>query len=161
MRPWIKKPFYIIVLLLLVAQFFPPSRTNPPGDSLRSIHASLAMEPVVSSALARACSDCHSNHTVWPWYSKVAPASWLVVSDVKRGRKALNFSEWSSLSPEKQHDVLPEICQEVADLKMPTEEYLLLHPRAKLSPSEISSICTWAHSAAVVGLEHAQKERLQ
>ena len=158
MRPWVKKSFYVAVILLLIAQFFPPSRTNPPTDPTRSIHASLAMEPVVSSALARACNDCNSNQTVWPWYSKVAPASWLVVSDVKRGRKALNFSEWTSLSPEKQHDVLPEICQEVADWDMPTEEYILMHPGAKLSRSEINLICTWAHSAAVVGLERAQKD---
>jgi hypothetical protein len=117
------------------------------------------MEPLVSSALGRACNDCHSNQTVWPWYSKVAPASWLVVSNVRRGRKALNFSEWTSLSLEKQHDVLPEICQEVAEFDMPMEEYILMHLRAKLSHSEIISICTWAHSAVVVGLERAQKDK--
>ena len=158
MRPWIKNSLYVVVLLLLIAQFFPPSRTNLPADPTRSIHASLAMEPIVSSALARACNDCHSNQTVWPWYSKVAPASWLVVSDVRRGRKALNFSEWNSLAPNKQHKILSEICEEVSDRDMPTEEYILVHPRTRLSGNEISSICTWVHSAGVTGLERAQKD---
>ena len=147
MRPWIKKGLYVAVVVLVVAQFFPPARTNPEVDPSQSIHASLPLHPVVASALARACNDCHSNLTTWPWYSKVAPASWLVVSDVGRGRRALNFSEWNSLSFEKRQKLLPEICEEIAEREMPTEEYLLLHPRARLTRAEIDSICSWAHLA--------------
>jgi hypothetical protein len=146
MRPWIKKALYVIVLVLLVAQLFPPARTNPSIDPSRTIHAALTIEPAVASALTRACNDCHSNQTVWPWYSKVAPASWLVVSDVRRGRAALNLSDWKVLSPEKQRELPSEICKEVAEREMPTEEYLLMHPRAKLTRTEIDSICRWAHS---------------
>jgi Haem-binding domain len=146
MRPWIKKALYVIVLVLLVAQLFPPARTNPSVDPSRTIHAALTIEPTVASALTRACNDCHSNQTVWPWYSKVAPASWLVVSDVRRGRAALNLSDWKVLSPEKQRELPSEICKEVAEREMPTEEYLLMHPRAKLTRTEIDSICRWAHS---------------
>lgn len=158
MRPWIRRSLYAIVLFFLVAQLFLPSRTNPEVDPTRTIRASLTIQPVVAFALARSCYDCHSNHTVWPWYSKVAPASWLVVSDVRRGRKALNFSDWRSLNPEKQPEILKEICSEVAEREMPTEEYLLMHPRAKLTGAELQAICSWAHSVGPIGSEQAEKD---
>jgi hypothetical protein len=146
MRPWVKKAIYLILLVLLITQFFPPARTNPPVEPSRTIHAAFKVDPAVASAFTRACNDCHSNLTVWPWYSKVAPASWLVVSDVRRGRGAMNFSDWKSLTPEKQQEVLPEICKEVTDHDMPTEEYVLAHPRAKLTTAEVDSICRWVNS---------------
>src|SRR6516162_1424255 len=139
MRPWITKTLYLGVLLFVIIQFFPVQRTNPPIDPTQTIHAYLNMNPSVSSALARGCNDCHSNLTVWPWYSKVAPMSWLVVSDVRRGRKALNFSEWKALSPEKQREIMPEICKEVDDREMPTEEYVIMHPKAKPTRPEIKA----------------------
>lgn len=157
MRPWIKKLLYGIVLVLLVAQLFPPSRANPPIDPSRTMHAAFTVEPTVASAFTRACNDCHSNLTVWPWYSKVAPASWLVVSDVRRGRAALNFSDWRSLSPEKQQKLPLEICREITEREMPTEEYLLMHPHAKLSVSEVDSICKWTQSIQP-GPEEAERE---
>lgn len=147
MRPWLRRSIYVAIVLLVVAQLFPPATSNPEVTPSQSIHASLPMQPVVASALARACNDCHSNLTTWPWYSKVAPASWLVVSDVRRGRRALNFSEWKSLSFEKRQKLLPEICQEITEREMPTEEYVLMHPRAKLTRVEIDSVCNWAHLA--------------
>lgn len=155
MRPWIRKLVYVVVLFFLVVQLFPPTRTNPSTDPARTIHASFSIEPAVTSVIARACNDCHSNLTVWPWYSRVAPISWLVAGDVKRGRKALNFSDWQSLNPEKQQEILPEICKEAADRDMPTEEYILMHPHAKLTSTEVQSICTWAHSEALHRLHMA------
>lgn len=158
MRSWKRKLLYASVLFLLIIQFFPPGRTNPSTDASRSIDASVTMEPAVASALARACNDCHSNLTVWPWYSKVAPASWLVVSDVRRGRRVLNFSNWKALTPEKQQEVLAEICKEVSDRDMPPEQYVIIHSTAKLSRVEMNSICTWVHSVALVGSEQAESE---
>jgi hypothetical protein len=157
MGTWIKRSL-LVLLVLLIIQLVQPSRSNPPVDSARTIHASLSVDPAVASVFARSCNDCHSNTTVWPWYSKVAPASWLVASDVNRGRKALNFSDWKSLNPEKQKEIVPEICKEVADRDMPTEEYLLMHPRAKLTGAEVQAICGWAHSVRPGGLERAEKD---
>lgn len=156
MRPWIRKSLYSLVLLFLIVQLFPPARTNPATDPARTIHAAFSMEPVVTSVIERACNDCHSNLTVWPWYSRVAPVSWLVVTDVNRGRKAFNFSDWKSLSSEKQQETLSEICKEVADRDMPTDEYILMHPRAKLTSVEVQAICTWAHSPALHRLQMAE-----
>lgn len=158
MKTWIKGSLYSGSLLLLVAQFFPPNRTNPPTDAARTIHASLTIEPVVASALKRACNDCHSNLTVWPWYSRVAPASWVLVSDVKRGRKAINFSDWKSLNPQEQQEILPEICKEVTDRDMPPDEYVFLHPDARPTRTEITSICNWTNSVRQFGSEQAKKD---
>ena len=156
MRPWIRKGLYIMIAVFLLIQFFPPAKTNPATDPARTIHASFSMEPTVTSALTRACNDCHTNHTSWPWYSRIAPVSWLVVSDVNRGRRAFNFSDWKSLSADKQQEMLSEICKEVSEREMPTEEYILMHPRAELTGGEINAICTWAHTPALHRLQMAE-----
>jgi hypothetical protein len=157
MSTWIKRSL-LVVLVLLVIQLVQPSRTNPLVDSARTIHATVSVDPAVASVFARSCNDCHSNATVWPWYSTVAPVSWLVVSDVKRGRNALNFSDWQSFGPDKQQEILPEICKEVADRDMPTEEYILMHPQAKLSRAEVQSICNWVRSVRQFGSERAERD---
>ena len=101
--------------------------------------------PQTREIAKRACFDCHSNETVWPWYSNIAPVSWLVYRDVAEGREHLNFSEWGvhpSL-PEgegegEQHQHGPEVIQEVLESgEMPPATYLLMHPEARLTDQEI------------------------
>lgn len=88
----------------------------------------------------RACFDCHSNETVWPWYSRVAPVSWLITNDVVDGRRTLNFSEWGVAGTSKLGDnpskAAREIEEKVSRGSMPPGKYLLLHPEAKLSEAE-------------------------
>ena len=140
---WLKRLIPAALLLLGIIQIFQPARTNPPVDPHREIHASFQIDPAVANVLSRSCNDCHSNHTAWPWYSQVAPVSWLVASDVNRGRKALNFSEWSMYGADAQRKHLSEICDEVSDREMPAFSYSLMHPGAKLSASEIAAVCRW------------------
>ena len=120
----------------------PVNRANPPvqGDFRGSAD--------VVSVLRRACYDCHSNETVWPWYSRVAPVSWVIVHDVNEGRAALNLSTWNQLSPEKQAEAMNESWEEVAEGKMPTWYYVVLHPDARLSASDQSVLRAWSGSAA-------------
>jgi cytochrome c551/c552 len=80
----------------------------------------------------RACFDCHSNATVWPWYSNVAPVSWLVYYDVVGGRNRLNFSEWNS----NFHPNLDELVRIIQEGEMPPAQYLLMHPSANLSAAD-------------------------
>ena len=101
--------------------------------------------PETRSIAKRACFDCHSNETVWPWYSNIAPVSWLVYRDVSRGREHLNFSEWDvhpelpegeGEGEEHQHD--PEIISDVLESgEMPPSTYLLMHPEARLTDNEL------------------------
>jgi hypothetical protein len=96
--------------------------------------------------LERSCSDCHSNETVWPAAARIAPVSWLMASGVAKGRKAVNFSEWSTYPPELQHRLLDASCQDVAGGKMPGL-YTLVRPETRLSPKDIETICTAARQA--------------
>lgn len=146
MRVWVKRVLLAVVIVLAVIQVFRPARTNPPIDPKRDIHSNLSLDVHVAATLARSCNDCHSNRTTWPWYSHVAPASWLVVSDVNRGRKALNFSEWSTYGPKEQKEHLAEICKEVTEGEMPGFSYTLIHRDATLSKADVAAVCSWAQS---------------
>jgi len=116
------------VAVLVAAQLVPYGRnhTNPP------VVAEPAWDQPETRAMAvRACFDCHSNQTVWPWYTHVAPVSWLVQHDVDEGRQMLNFSEW-----QRHHEEAGEAADEVLEQEMPPRIYLLPHPEARLLDSE-------------------------
>jgi hypothetical protein len=144
---WLKRLTLAAVIVLVVIQVFRPAARNPPVDPKREIHTNLSVDPTAAIVLPRACNDCHSNRTIWPWYSHVAPASWLVVSDVNRGRKALNFSEWSTYAAEAQQKHLSEICKEVTEGEMPGFSYTLIHRDAKLSEADKTAVCSWTQSS--------------
>src|SRR5689334_5153102 len=86
-----------IIVVFVVMQVIRPAKTNPEIDESRTVQAHTNMTPEVSAILDRACYDCHSNRTVWPWYSQVAPVSWLLTRDVNLGRKELSFSDWARM----------------------------------------------------------------
>jgi hypothetical protein len=140
------KWLFAICLIAAAIQLIRPDTSNPPVNTSQTIQAGLPVDPAVSALFARSCNDCHSNLTAWPWYSKVAPVSWMIVSDVRRGRGDLNFSEWGAYPAEKQQELLKEICQQVSDKEMPGSIYVLMHPASKLSDTDIRSICTWTQS---------------
>ena len=94
----------------------------------------------LAAVLDRACSDCHSNATVWPWYTQIAPVSWLMAQAVTEGRKAVNFSEWAAYSPEQQRMLLAVSCDDATSGKMPGP-YTLLHPETRLSAQDVDTIC--------------------
>ncbi len=120
----------IVVAVLIVIQI-PPLllETNPP------VVAEPKWDSPQTRALAqRACFDCHSNETVWPWYSRIAPPSWLVALDVFRGRRHLNFSEWGMASGETRG--MSDAIRQIQRGAMPPGSYLPLHPSADLSTAE-------------------------
>ena len=128
-------------VLLVAAQFVPVSRTNPP------VETDIAAPTEVDGILRRACYDCHSNETVWPWYSHVAPVSWLVAHDTNEGREHLNFSTWNRLSIPERHEALDELWEEVESGGMPLPIYLPLHPEARLSDAEKAAIQAWVRAS--------------
>lgn len=142
------------VIALIGIQFVPVQRTNPPVVSEPQWDS-----PETKALAERACFDCHSNQTKWPWYSYVAPASWLVADHVEEGRDKLNFSEWGMArggegeegeedetyegregGERGEGDEPDEIVEEVEEGKMPIPSYLLLHPEARLSPAETQAL---------------------
>jgi hypothetical protein len=144
---WVKRLSLGLVVFLVVAQVIRPSRTNPPVDRAREIGATLSLTPVVAAILERSCNDCHSNRTVWLWYSGVAPASWLVAYDVYEGRRRMNFSEWDTHSPEEHKKLLDRTCPDAKSGEMPGFPYLLMHPGAKLSAEDVQVVCNWTQAA--------------
>ena len=118
----------IAIGVLVLAQFVPYGRghTNPP------VQQEPAWNVSETRALAkRACFDCHSNETIWPWYSNVAPVSWLVQRDVDEGRRALNLSEWNR--PQKEAN---DAAKTVEKGEMPPRFYVAVHPEARLEASQ-------------------------
>src|SRR3954467_12512713 len=126
------------LLLFLVAfigaQAYRPDRTNPSvtaGASLLS-----KAPPEVAAILDRSCRDCHSSETRWPWYTNVAPTSWLVANHVHHGREHFNYSERKSLDEDEQDKLLGAMCNLTQRGRMPVPSYLMLHPDARLSPAD-------------------------
>lgn len=137
----------ILVIVILLAQFIRPERTNPPVDHARTLQAHVEVPANVDALLHAACYDCHSNETDWPWYASVAPASWLVVKDVNEGRRHLNFSTWGDNPARRADHKLEELIEMVGEGEMPLEIYVPLHAEAKLTGEERTAIVEWAKAS--------------
>ncbi len=133
-----------LAILLIAIQFFRPERSNPAVDPAGDIAAQMSVPPAVRSILERSCYDCHSTKTRWPWYTNVAPVSWLVVHDVDEGREHLNLSEWGSYKQGKRISRLDMMISEVDKGEMPPTTYLLLHGEAALTEADKDILCAWA-----------------
>lgn len=140
---------WVVIVLLaafVIIQFVRPARTNPPVDPAKTIGANLQVSPQVAAIFDRSCNDCHSNKTVWPWYTNVAPVSWLLTSHVNEGRHDMNLSEWGGYDKDKQSRRLRDMCEQVQDGNMPLSTYTPLHPKAKLSADDVKTICDWVNA---------------
>ncbi len=124
----IVKGIVAIVVLLVAIQFIPfgkdhsnpPVVAEPPWDS-----------PETREMFVRACADCHSNETKWPWYSNFAPASWMITLDINKGRESFNASEW-----DPNNNLGGWIAEQVTLGEMPPAKYLLPHPEARFTDDE-------------------------
>lgn len=131
---------YVVVFLfiiLIAVQFVPVSRSNPPVTS------EIQTPENIKTILKTSCYDCHSNETSWPWYSRVAPMSWLVVNDVNEAREEMNFSTWGEYSQKKISKKLEEIWEEVDKGNMPLWQYVILHPESRLTDQDKIEIHNW------------------
>jgi hypothetical protein len=141
MKRWtLGKSLFAIVAFLVLAQLIPVKRTNPP------VETEVTAPAAVKEVLRKACYDCHSNETVWPWYSKIAPSSWLVWSDVHEARGEFNFSTWNRLDEKKRAKVRKRCWKEVSENDMPPWIYRLAHRKARLSIRDLDLIKEWSTS---------------
>jgi hypothetical protein len=148
-KKWVKRALISLLVLFAAIQLYRPARTNPPEDVSRTIFADAEVWSDAPKSLERACVDCHTHRTRWPWYSQVAPASWLVVSDVNEAREHMNLSDWAAYDLPQKSSLLADICKEVKSGAMPLPIYLTLHPEAKLTEAERQEICAWVERARV------------
>jgi hypothetical protein len=147
-KKWITRIVVAGIILFVASQAIRPARTNPPIDPSRELTARLTVDPAVATILGRSCGDCHSNLTVWPWYSNVAPISWFVINHVDDGRQRMNFSDWAAIPPAKVAPMLQRICKEVKSGDMPLDTYTPMHPGTKLTSADEDAICAWTAAAS-------------
>ena len=131
-------------LLVLASVFIHPFGAVKARTSNTPLLAGSSLDPSVVRIMERSCQSCHSERTDWPWYSYVAPMSWLIENDVSNGRSHMNLSHWDEYTLEKQQEILTEMSAMVRSRQMPLPRYLQLHPSAKLSDAEIDQIYQWA-----------------
>ena len=129
------------ILALLVVIQFVPLDTSAPAEN-----GEIPAPPEVREILTRACYDCHSSRTKWPWYSKVAPVSWWIADHVKDGRRHLNFTQWNSYDAKKRAEAFEESWEEVEHGAMPLPSYVRGHSEAKLSAEDKQALKAWSES---------------
>lgn len=112
----------------------------------KEMPVSLNIEPL--HVLVRACGDCHSNRTEWPWYSHLPPVSWWIAQHVREGRERLDFSGWDTYSQWQRQDKLESICGLISTGRMPPWQYTTMHPEARLSEKDKKAVCAWIEEEA-------------
>jgi hypothetical protein len=147
-----KKVFKIVVLVLvaafLVIQVFRIDRSNPPIVQAETLESTIAVPADVSQILVRSCNDCHTNSTVYPWYSNVQPVGWFLKDHIDDGKRHLNFSIFNTYAAKKKAKKLEEICEQVESKEMPLPSYLWIHRESALTESDTKALCDWAKGEA-------------
>jgi hypothetical protein len=123
----------------------PFGNLESPGGSPGLLSGSQVDGPTLA-ILQRACRNCHSEQTEWPWYSHVAPVSWMLARDVQAARARMNLSRWPDYSPQDRVQLLTEIGSAVRNRQMPLPRYLLLHPEARLTDAERQQVYRWTRA---------------
>lgn len=139
----IKKILLGLLVVLVLIQFIRIDKTNPERDASKNIESIEKVPTEVLSLLQSACYDCHSYTTKYPWYSNIAPVSWLLKDHIDDGRKHLNFDEWASYTRKKQLHKIEEIKEEMQEGEMPIRAYEIWHPEAQLTDEQKNTIYNW------------------
>ena len=147
MRTRAKRALLVLVVVFVGIQFVRPARTNPPEDPTRTIFADATVWQDAPKTIERACLDCHSSRTRWPWYAHVAPVSWLVADDVAEGREHMNLSAWVAYDRSQKSALLADACKLVKRNSMPLPIYITMHGEANLTVQERQEICSWVEGA--------------
>ncbi len=136
-----KKILLWSIVILLAIQLIRPEKSNPTIDQSIALHA----PQKIQSILKRSCYDCHSYETKWPWYSNIAPISWVVISHVNDGREAFNFSNWKKIPNNIKIKRLKRAIKTTRNGMMPISNYLWIHKNAALSKEDKKVIEQWCH----------------
>jgi hypothetical protein len=139
-----KKIGWALLIILVIIQFIRPEKNRSTTIGANDLSKHYAIPANVQDILGRACNDCHSNNTKYPWYSEVQPVGWWLQNHVNDGKRNMNFSEYTSYKPEDQHHLMEELMEEVKEGHMPLNSYLWVHKEAKLSAEEKEALLIWA-----------------
>lgn len=135
-----------IIALFILVQLFRIDKTNPEVNPEKDYLTMSRAPENVSAILKTSCYDCHSNETVYPWYSNIAPMSWMLKSHIDEARDHMNFSLWAELSEASKIGAQENCFYEIEDNKMPLKSYTLIHRDAKLTDESRETLMNWFNS---------------
>jgi Haem-binding domain len=142
----IKKTLLFLLVALIVIQFIHPKKNKSEGPQTNYIGNSFAMPGDVKQILAKACNDCHSNNTRYPWYANLQPVHWWMNNHINDGKKGINFDEYTQKSLRFQYHKMEDLIEQVKEGDMPLNSYTWIHKDAKLTTEEKNKLMDWAHS---------------
>lgn len=137
-----------VVAVVILMQFFQPEKNTGQRQGPQSLEAVMPVPGPVKQVLEKACYNCHSNHTDYPWYTHVQPLGWWLAHHVEEGKAELNFSEFGQLSARRQLSKMKSVAGSVEEGSMPLPSYLWTHPEARLTDAEKQLIMEWARMSA-------------
>lgn len=144
----IKRSFIAVAIITVVLQVYRIPQNKSNQKSINDITSHYTVPQNVEAILKKACYDCHSNNTYYPWYNNVQPISWWINDHVKSGKKHLNFSEFASYKIKRKYKKLKETVEEINEGEMPMSSYTLMHKEAKLTDDEKLLVTNWANNLA-------------
>lgn len=134
--------FFILTVLILM-QFVKIDKNNPESKPENDFLVANNAPREVEGIIKKACYDCHSNHTIYPWYTNIAPVSWWIKGHIDEGREHLNFSDWMGYTAKKKAHKLEETMEAVGEAWMPLDSYTWAHAEADLSQEERDILMVW------------------
>jgi hypothetical protein len=137
-----KKILLVLLAIFIVLQAFRPAK-NISNDATKDISKTYVVPLNVKAILAKACNDCHSNSTRYPWYAEIQPVSWWLANHVKDGKRHLNFNEFDGYRVAKQYKKLEECIEEIKSGSMPLPSYTIVHKDAVLTAAEKQALYNW------------------
>ena len=140
----LKKIFLFLLAVLIIIQFIHPKRNKANGVQINYIGIAHAIPSDVHLILEKACFDCHSNNTRYPWYFNFQPLDWWLTNHINEGKRELNFDEFSNRRLRYQYHKLEETIDQVKENHMPLNSYLWTHKDARLTSNEKSKLISWA-----------------
>lgn len=142
-----KKVLYVLLFIVVFAQFFKPEKNISTETKPVDFYAETLASREVQEILETSCTDCHSNHTNYPWYNHLTPVNYFLAAHIEDGKKHLNFSEWKNYGNERKEHKMDEIVEMVKKKEMPLPSYLMIHQEAELSENQIDLLVDWAKDA--------------
>lgn len=144
MKKGIKIAGPLLIGFLIVIQFITPEKNQGSREQKSDLLQVSTVPDSLASLLVISCYDCHSNHTNYPWYSRISPVSWYLDKHIREGKEGLNLSEYGRMDRAERIGVLSDIYDAVEAGSMPLQSYMLIHRDARLSRDEMDALMDWA-----------------
>ncbi len=141
-----KKIILGLIIIFILIQFVRIDKTNPPINKENDFIVMNQTPDDIANILKTSCYDCHSNESTYPWYTNIAPVSWIIIKHINEGREHFNFSTWNLYSSKDQAHILEECAEEVEEGEMPLKSYILMHGDAKLTDTQKEKLVTYFES---------------